>query len=180
MGPDKHGGCQATRHSSTICWSRFQVEVARVGKHICRHVPVGITEVILSQFKMRRRGPSQKELGLDVSRAHFHPRSRRKLYIRQPTVDSTRLEMLRILYGTRDAANAWDEFSNKAAIDQGREIGWSPPSACTTTVNKTAMGGDMLIIWCSKVKKIGLTSRRWFGTCDDLEKTSKIGVASKP
>ena len=32
-----------------------------------------------------------------------------------------------MLYGTRDAANAWDEFFNSAANDQGYDIGLSSP-----------------------------------------------------
>ena len=45
MDPDNQRRCQATRPSSTIGRSSFQVEVTRDGKHICRHVIVGIIEV---------------------------------------------------------------------------------------------------------------------------------------
>ena len=56
---------------------------------------------------------------LDISRAHFHPKSRRELYIGLSTEDGRPdvEEVLRTLYVTRDAANVWDEFFNNAAID---------------------------------------------------------------
>ena len=93
--------------------------------------PLESLKYILSQFQTRRRGPSQLSRGdrniivLDVSRAHFHPKSR------LPTEDSKTGhvgKLLRTLYGARDTANAWDQIFNNAEVAQGYEIGLS--SSC--------------------------------------------------
>ena len=50
---------------------------------------------------------------LDASRAHFHPECRRDLYIELPTEDAQEGmvgRLLRTMYGTRDAAAAWNDF----------------------------------------------------------------------
>ena len=85
---------------------------ARDGKHMCRRALD-----LLSQLQTRSWT------------YHLHiyiPRVKesctygyRTKIARQDTLDS----FLRTLHGTRDAASAWDEFSNIAAIDQGYEIG---------------------------------------------------------
>ena len=90
---------------------------------------------ILALFVGRESGHSFKHSGgfhhscheengeiivLDVSRAHFHPQSRRELYIRLPAEDSMPGPvgtLSRSLYGTRDVANAWNEFFNNAALE---------------------------------------------------------------
>ena len=84
------------------------------------------------QTKRRRRGVNIviKILILDVSRAHFHPPAVRELYIRLPDEDYTEGMvglLLRTLYGTRDAANQWDEFANDKVAALGFDIGLSSP-----------------------------------------------------
>ena len=56
-------------------------------------------------------------------------RDRRDLHALLPAEDSrdTLERLLRTLYVTRDAAGAWDEFFNNAAIHQGYDIGLSSP-----------------------------------------------------
>ena len=97
--------------------------------------PLESLKYLLSRFQSRRRGPTRsagerKILVLDVSRAHFHPKCRRELYIRLPEEDAQAGfvgRLLRTLYGTRDAANAWDEFFNEAIVRREYEVGLSSP-----------------------------------------------------
>ena len=101
---------------------------------MCRSASIGILEVQLVTVPNRaggvRRGENRKILVVDVSRAHFRPKSRREQCIRLPAEDSKSGhvgKLLRTLYGTRDAAKASDECFNNAAIDQGYDIGLSSP-----------------------------------------------------
>ena len=119
--------CQATRHSSTVWWSRVQVGFAWHGKLICSDGS--------GRYHWNRCCHSSKHAGrwtvvtrrMATSRAGhitcvFPPQSRRELYTRQPTADSKPGhvgKLLHSLYGMRDAVNAWDEFRNTAAIEQG-------------------------------------------------------------
>ena len=77
-------------------------------------------------------GSEEREcLVLHVSFPKFHPKGRWELYIRLLAEDSKQghvEKLLRTFYGTRDAANAWDEFLNDAAIHSGHDIGLS--SSC--------------------------------------------------
>ena len=66
-------------------------------------------------------------LVLDVSHAHFHPKSRRELYIWLPAEDRQSGhdgKLQRTVYGTRDAC---DECYGNAAMDQGYDIRLSSP-----------------------------------------------------
>ena len=103
-----------------------------------KHSPprsVGTSKVHVVTVQNSKEGPkkarrARKIIVLDVSRAHLNPESRRELYIRPPTEDSKPRhvgKLLRTLCGTQNAANAWDEFFNSAAIDQGYDIGLSSP-----------------------------------------------------
>ncbi|CAK0797196.1 unnamed protein product [Prorocentrum cordatum] len=97
--------------------------------------PLEQLKYLLSRFQSRRRGPARspgerKILVLDVSRAHFHPKCRRELYIRLPEEDAQAGfagRLMRTLYGTRDAAKAWDEFFNEAIVRREYEVGLSSP-----------------------------------------------------
>ena len=54
----------------------------------------------------------------------------KELYTRLPTEASKPGhvgKLLRTLYGTRDAANAWDEFFNNSVIEDGYEIVLASP-----------------------------------------------------
>ena len=69
-------------------------------------------------------------LVLDVSRAHFHPPAVRELYIDLPEEDFTPGfvgRLLRTLYGTRDAANQWDDYANSKIEALGFVVGMSSP-----------------------------------------------------
>ena len=74
-----------------------------------------------------------KMLVLDVSRAHFHPYAARELYVELPEEDKVPGEdmvgvLLRCLYGTRDAANLWQEYSIDVFVNKlGMELGVSNP-----------------------------------------------------
>ena len=54
----------------------------------------------------------------------------RRYRLKTASQDTWKERLLRTLYGTRDAANAWDEFFNNAAIERGYEIGWSSLCIC--------------------------------------------------
>ena len=125
--------CQATRHSSTVCWSIVQVEVASNGKLNCSHAS--------SRYHWNSCCHSSKRAGwvevikvftrrMATSRAGcitcaFPPNSRRELYIRLPTADSKPGhvgKLLRPLCGMRDAVNAWDDCCNIAAMNKGTKL----------------------------------------------------------
>ena len=71
-----------------------------------------------------------KMIVLDVSRAHFHPKSVRETYIELPAEDGGEGmvgRLLRTMYGTRDAANQYDAFSNEKITGVGYLTGKSCP-----------------------------------------------------
>ena len=87
---------------------------------------------VLYQTRRRRHGRKLdiKLLVLDVSRAHFHPPAVRELYITLPDEDATPGmvgQLLRTLYGTRDAAHEWDDFANTKISAVGYQVGMSNP-----------------------------------------------------
>ena len=50
----------------------------------------------------------------DVSRAHWHAKARRNIYVKTPKLDTSiktgLAKLLKSMYGTRDAAQCWDAF----------------------------------------------------------------------
>ena len=65
---------------------------------------------------------------LDVSRAHFHPMIKRKVHIELPEEDKIVGqdmvgELLRTMYGTRDAAASWEEFYTEVLEAAGAKSG---------------------------------------------------------
>ena len=84
-------------------------------------------------------------LVLDVSRAHFHPRIQRELYVEIPKEDDLAGPdevglLLRTMYGTREASSAFEQFFTEIVEELGFQVGvsvtcvyWRP--------------SDMLIIW---------------------------------
>ena len=69
--------------------------------------------------------------------------------------------MSRTLYGTRDAANAWDEFFKNAAVDHGYDIGLSSPCFyCHREEDSHGRRhGDGLVFegednWCDEMQKL--------------------------
>ena len=76
------------------------------------------------------RRPRKKILLLDASRARFHPEIRRKLYIELPEEDAEDGmvgRLLRTMYGTRDAAAAWNDFVEEKMKVAGYEAGRATP-----------------------------------------------------
>ncbi|CAK0837788.1 unnamed protein product [Prorocentrum cordatum] len=118
--------------------------------------PLESLKYLLSRFQSRRMGPTRnpgerKILVLDVSRAHFHPKCRRELYIRLQEEDAQAGfvgKLLRTLYGTRGAANAWDEFSNDAIVRREYEVGLSSPCLyyCAAEDSTGWRHGDDLVL----------------------------------
>ena len=75
---------------------------------------------------------SKKILVLDISRAHFHPPARREIYIRLPPEDSSPglVGLLRrCMYGTRDAAQGWEDFYVDGLAKAGYKVGDATPCA---------------------------------------------------
>ena len=69
-------------------------------------------------------------LVLDVSRAHFHAFSTREAYIDLPPEDAEEGMvglLLRTMYGTRDAAMAFDRFATEVMEGAGYVMGMSTP-----------------------------------------------------
>ena len=155
--------------------------------------PLESLKYLLSRFQSRRRGPARspgerKILVLDVSRAHFHPKCRRELYIRLPEEDAQAGfvgRLLRTLYGTRDAANAWDEFFNEAVVRREYEVGLSSPCLyyCAAEDSAGWRHGDDLVFegpdeWLDRLEE-GLRSemilkrraKLGWGTADDKHVT---------
>ena len=70
---------------------------------------------------------------MDVSRAHFHPFAKRRVCIRLPKEDQLAGEedlvglLLRAMYGTRDAANAFEGFANEVMEAFGFSVGKTSP-----------------------------------------------------
>jgi len=70
---------------------------------------------------------------LDVSRAHFHPYAKREMYVELPAEDKFEADgdvvglLLRTMYGTRDAANAFEGFANEVMEAAGFIVGASNP-----------------------------------------------------
>ena len=83
------------------------------------------------QTHRRRHGRKLdiKLLVLDVSRAHFHPPAVRELYItlHEDATPGMVGQLLRTLYGTRDAAHEWDDFANTKISAVGYQVGMSNP-----------------------------------------------------
>ncbi|CAK0871008.1 unnamed protein product [Prorocentrum cordatum] len=130
----------------------------------------------------------RKILVLDVSRAHFHPKCRRELYIRLPEEDAQAGfvgRLLRTLYGTRDAANAWDEFFNEAIVRREYEVGLSSPCLyyCAAEDSAGWRHGDDLVFegpdeWLDRLEEglwsVMILKRRaklGWGTADDKHVT---------
>ncbi|CAK0826515.1 unnamed protein product [Prorocentrum cordatum] len=155
--------------------------------------PLESLKYLLSRFQSRRRGPARspgerKILVLDVSRAHFHPKCRRELYIRLPEEDAQAGfvgRLLRTLYGTRDAANAWDEFFNEAIVRREYEVGLSSPCLyyCAAEDSAGWRHGDDLVFegpdeWLDRLEEglrsVMILKRRaklGWGTADDKHVT---------
>jgi hypothetical protein len=75
---------------------------------------------------------SMRALGFyDINRAHFHAPARRNIYIVPPagdlSINAGLPNMLRSTYGTRDAAQCFDAFSEDAMRKLGFEIGEYSP-----------------------------------------------------
>ena len=78
----------------------------------------------------RRRYGRITLLVLDVSPAHFHPPAVREPHITLPEEDATPGmvgQLLRTLYGTRDAAHEWDDFAKKKMAAVEYHVGLSSP-----------------------------------------------------
>ena len=109
-----------------------------------------------------RRGREERILVFDVSRAHFHPKSRRELYLRLPAEDSKFGYVGKLLCTcTEHETQPTLEMSSSTMLQLIKDTTLEcHHHACTSIVGKTATGGDMGMIWCSKVKTIGLTNCR--------------------
>ena len=88
---------------------------------------------------------------LDVSRAHFHPPAEREVYIDLPREDSVpgmigRLK--RTIYGTRDAASAWERFYTEAFKHIGFIEGVFFRPAFSTAQSTTFRLGSMATTCC--------------------------------
>ena len=80
--------------------------------------------------RKRGRAITIKMMILDVSRAHFRPPEVREIYIDLPAEDYEEGKighLLRTLYGTRDAAHQWDNYSGEKIAELDFEIGKSTP-----------------------------------------------------
>ena len=76
----------------------------------------------------------KKILILDISRAHFHPLAKRKLFIRLPQEAGGGIALLlRMMYGTRDAAAGWEEYHQEKLALAGYKAGISCPCAFTNS-----------------------------------------------
>ena len=61
---------------------------------------------------------------LDISRAQFHPPAKRKLFIRLPQEAGRGIALLlRMMYGTRDAAVGWGEYHQEKLALAGYKEG---------------------------------------------------------
>ena len=92
--------------------------------------PLESLKYVFHWIQTRRRSHGRKLdiklLVLDVSRAHLHPPAVRELYITLPDEDATPGmvgQLLRTLYGTRDAAHEWDDSRIPRSVRSGIRSG---------------------------------------------------------
>ena len=95
---------------------------------------------------------SRKVLGFcDVSRAHFHSPAKRLLFVRtlpeDQHVKSGIAKMLKAMYGSKDAATCWDEFSEHVVKELGfKSDVYNPCCAVITAKTGTHRAGDTAAI----------------------------------
>ena len=96
-------------------------------------------------------------LVLDVSPAHFRPPAVREPHITLPEEDATPAmvgQLLRTLYGTRDAAHEWDAFAKKNIAAVEYHVGLSSPCIYVTNTEPSLgwrHGDDILFAGEEKV-----------------------------
>ena len=125
--------CQATRHSRTLVRRGFRWNSIDMENSFAVTPQVGITEIHFVTVSKRagvwgvitvitRRMATSRVGRITCA---FPSQRRRELYTRLPTADSKPGHvgnLLRSLYGMRDAINAWDGFRNTAAIYMGTKL----------------------------------------------------------
>ena len=90
---------------------------------------------------------------LDVSRAHFHPEMKRKVFIELPLEDRTEGkdevgELLRTMYGCRDASAEWESYYSDAFENADAKAGSFSPCLFVqeaTGVKAWVHGDDMAL-----------------------------------
>ena len=77
---------------------------------------------------------TKKILIVDISRRHFHPPAKRKLFIRLPQEAGGGIALLlRMMNGMRDAAAGWEEYHQEKLALAGYKTGISCPCALTNS-----------------------------------------------
>ena len=89
--------------------------------------------------KMKNAGQISKDDGeqvlgfFDVSRAHWHAKARRNIYVKPPKEDTSiktgLAKLLKSMYGTRDAAQCWDALCEEVMTAIGFDVGVYSPCA---------------------------------------------------
>ena len=121
----QHVGCGRNKGDSSKPDMRAKWKSPTMEKHLASCSPVGFPEVHFASEQFGNRNI----FVLDASRAHVHPQCRRELFVRLLDEDGKGHvgSLLRTLYGTYDAAHAWDEYFNDAAVQSQCEVRLSSP-----------------------------------------------------
>ena len=93
--------------------------------------PLEAVKMLISLANAGQQGLRREDrrvLGFyDISRAHFHSPVRRHIYVKTPKEDTTvktgLARLLKAMYGTRDAGQCFDDFSEQTMKKLGFDIG---------------------------------------------------------
>ena len=106
---------------------------------------------------------------IDVRRAYFQAMARRDIYVDLPSEDSApgmSGKLVKAMYGTRDAAAAWESTYSKTLMDMGFRRGRSPPCLFwhPTRHLRTLVHGDDFTVVGTEVdlKWLAEEMKSWF------------------
>ena len=96
----------------------------------------------------------------DVSRAHWHAKARRNIYVRPPKEDTSirtgLAKLLKSMYGTRDAAQCWDALCEEVMAAIGFDVGVYSPCAYFHKDKEASCirhGDDFIVLGSREVQK---------------------------
>ena len=140
------GDWDDVRVRSRLCAKEFKWKNPWLEDTFAGTPPWEAIKLVLSRAMTLTRGQGsrvrKKVLVLDISRAHFHPLVRRELYIRLPAEDAAPGmigKLIHMMYGTRDAANGWEEFHREKLAGIG--YGAGAASSCVFANREKASSG---------------------------------------
>ena len=92
--------------------------------------PLEALTMLLSTLASTKRHKRLKPDSIDVRRAYSHAPAKRPLYVKLPPEDKEegkRCKLIKAMYGTRDAANNWEQAYTEFMIQLGFKAGRITP-----------------------------------------------------